>query len=78
MTKKKLNLIILMQSYQYFLVSEDMFNNNERNYLNELWRYFLTIDKDILKELGYSHNNKSFNDILNFEVTDELMNSELK
>ena len=84
MTKKKLNLIILIQSYYYFLASETIFyqeHENCENYLNLLWEYFTSIDEDILKEIGYSHNVKSLNEILNFKVftiTDELMNSELE
>lgn len=75
LTKDLLNLIILIQSYKYLIVSENVVFKTNRDWYSETKMYYYSINKEILNNIGISTNNYDFENILGFKITSEMMSS---
>lgn len=76
MTRKLLDLIILIQEFKKHIVNENFFYDLNMDSYELTKQYYNNIDEDILKDLGLSKNNMSFEYVLYFKITDELMKKE--
>lgn len=72
-----LSLIIMVQEYRKFKINESLFKSShylERtNYEKEVEIFFNSIGEDILSKYGLSTNKISYNRVIEFNITDEML-----
>jgi len=81
MSKGLLSLIIMVQEYRKHLINESIFRADhgivkEVNWIKETEKYYCNIDSNILSRYGLSKNILSFEKVINFKVTAEMLKTE--
>lgn len=80
LTPGLLDLIVMVQDYERFLRSQSMFNNKHHldrvDVDREVERFFIKIDDSVLRQYKLSKNKISLNKVLNYVVTDEILNTQ--
>ena len=84
MNEQILSIIEMVQSYKRFILQENMFYGSigkpelQKNCYEETRKYFNSIDPQALRNNGLSTNIISFEKVLDFRVTDEMLGTEYK
>lgn len=80
LTEGLLHLIIMVQEYQQFIMSQSQFNvahgKEGINWMEKSERFFNDIGDEILSQYNLSTNKISFQKVTEFRVTDEMENTE--
>lgn len=80
LTAELLSLIIMVQDYEKFKMSEYTFKSDHSlktsNFDLDTEKFFNSIEASILRKYGLSSNKISFRKVVNFEVTPEMMSTE--
>lgn len=80
MTSELLDLIIMVQDFRKFKVSEAMFKKSHgieiTDYDKEVETFYNSISDTILNKYGLSTNKISFRHVINFKVTEEMLITE--
>lgn len=75
-----LDLIIMVQAYKKLIICEGIFNEThktgeKKDWYKETEKYYHNIDNDILKEYGLSKNIISYERVIGYKVTEEMMST---
>lgn len=80
MSSGLLDLILMVQAYKQLIICEGIFNEThktgeKKDWYKETEKYYHNIDNDILKRYGLSKNIISFERVMGYKVTDEMMST---
>lgn len=76
--KLLLDLIVMIQDYKRWKISEGVFNDHFRkksDWYEETKRYYSSIPSEYLAKLGLKKNIQDFEKVLNYPVTCEMLNA---
>jgi hypothetical protein len=78
-----LSLIVMVQRYQKLLIYEKIFKeqhnlDSETDWNEKTQKYFNSIDSSILEKYGLCKNKISFECVMEFKITPEMLETELK
>lgn len=80
MTSELLDLIIMVQDFRKFKVSEAIFKKSHglevKNYDKEVELFYNSIGDTILNKYDLSTNKISLRHVLNFKITNEMLTTE--
>jgi len=77
-----LDLILMMQAHKKLIVRESIFNDTHGTKIKKDWykdtqKYYYNIDGDILRLYGLSKNIISFEKVIAYKVTPEMMDTDI-
>ena len=75
-----LDLIVMVQTYKKLIIRESLFNKAHglegKDWHEETERYFNNIDNSILQQYGLVKNIVSYEKVINYKVTSEMLKTE--
>ena len=76
-----INLLVMVHSHKQFLINENMFKQSHNLPCDKDWypktqKFFNAIDDAILNKYGLCKNINSFDAVLDFKITAEMLNTE--
>lgn len=82
LTKGLLSLIVMVQTYQDFIISRSGFQEDHGgkkiDWHAEVREFFFGLDDTHLRKYGLSRNEMSLDAVLNYRITDEIMHTDFK
>jgi hypothetical protein len=81
MSESLLNFILMIQTYRLLKIRESEFNIQQglpnADWYEETKKYYNSVDSSVLAQYGLSKNIASYMKILDYKITDEMMNTEV-